>query len=131
MPSSVEARKEVIQAFTQFNESTYLHQVVALSGQGTLLRYPDLPQALEDVNNPAIQEWRSHFHVPLFIKDYGALQSTQRDIEQVLSIQKRELFTCHMEVETYTWEVLPEKLKLPLNESIVREMQWVQQALSD
>jgi hypothetical protein len=131
MKPLAEGREEVIGAFRHFNESTYLHQVVALSRQGTLLRYPDLPQALEDASNPAIQEWRSHFHVPLFVKDYGALQSTQEDIQQVLALQKRNAFTSHLEVETYTWEVLPDKLKLPLNESIIREMQWVQQALSD
>jgi len=35
-----------------------------------------------------------------------------------------------MEVETYTWEVLPDALKLPLPESIVREMLWVKDFLN-
>jgi hypothetical protein len=36
-----------------------------------------------------------------------------------------------MEVETYTWEVLPDKLRLPLKESIVRELQWVDSLLNE
>jgi hypothetical protein len=67
--------------------------------------------------------------VPLFVEDYGALQSTQADIQQVLAIQKRKPFSQFMEVETYTWEVLPDKLRLPLKESIVRELQWVRSLL--
>jgi hypothetical protein len=118
-------RGKVIEAFKQFNESTYLHQVVARQEDDSYLHYPDLPQALHDANNSFTREWRSHFHVPLFVKDYGALQSTQVDIEQVLSIQKQKPFSPFMEVETYTWEVLPDKLRLPLKESIVRELQWV------
>lgn len=118
-------RDKVVEAFKQFNESTYLHQVVARQEGDSYVRYPDLPQALQDSNNAFTREWRSHFHVPLFVKDYGALQSTQVDIEQVLAIQKQKPFSPFMEVETYTWEVLPDKLRLPLKESIVRELQCV------
>jgi hypothetical protein len=118
-------RKQVIEAFKQFNESTYLHQVVALQQDGTLQRYPDLPEALEDAMNPLTREWRSHFHVPLFVENYGSVQSTQVDIEQVLSIQKQKPFSKYLEVETYTWEVLPHELKLPMKESIAREIEWV------
>lgn len=118
-------RTKTIEAFRQFNESTYLHQVVARQEDGSFIRYPDLPEALQDANAASTREWRSHFHVPLFVKDYGVLQSTQTDIEKVLSIQKTKPFSPFMEVETYTWEVLPDKLRLPMKESIVRELQWV------
>jgi hypothetical protein len=125
MPDEPLKREPVIQAFRQFNESTYLHQVVARQADGLLKRYPDLPEALNDAQNQSTEEWRSHFHVPLFVQDYGLLESTQEDIRKVLSIQRKQPFTNHMEVETYTWEVLPEALKVPLSESIVREMEWV------
>ena len=118
-------RGKTVEAFRQFNESTYLHQVVARQEDGSFIRYPDLPEALQDANAASTREWRSHFHVPLFVKDYGLLQSTQADIEKVLSIQKTKPFSPFMEVETYTWEVLPDKLRLPMKESIVRELQWV------
>jgi len=51
--------------------------VVAREADGGLKRYPDLPEALADPGNAAAREWRSHFHVPLFVQDYGLLRSTQ------------------------------------------------------
>lgn len=122
-------RGKTADAFRQFNESTYLHQVVARQEDDTLKRYPDLPEALQDVQNAATREWRSHFHVPLFVEDYGVLQSTQSDIKKVLAVQKTKPFSRYLEVETYTWEVLPKELRLPLKESIVRELQWVKDVL--
>lgn len=122
-------RNKVIEAFAQFNESTYLHQVIARQEDGSLKRYPDLPEALVDAKNSGTREWRSHFHVPLFVGDYGSLQSTQSDIEKVLSIQKQRPVTRYLEVETYTWEVLPPEMRLPLKESIVRELEWVKKKI--
>jgi len=124
-----EFRSRIAKAFTSYNEPTYLHQVVARKDDGQFVRYRDLPQALSDYTNPSIREWRAHFHVPVFIRELGLLQSTQEDIIEVLSIQKDKPFTDHMEVETYTWEVLPEALKAPIGESIIRELNWVKELL--
>jgi len=128
MPADLSARTPIIDAFRAFNETTYLHQVIARKADG-YLHYPDLPQALEDAANPAVEEWRSHFHVPVFIDSYGVLSSTRSDIEKVLELQRKQPFTQHMEVETYTWEVLPADLKLPMDRSVSRELQWVLQQL--
>jgi hypothetical protein len=125
LPENTDERKNYIDAFRKFNEPVYLHQVIANNKNGKLLSYPDLDVALDDAFNPDVTEWRAHYHVPLFIKSYGVLESTQADIEKVLSIHDRNMVTFHLEVETYTWEVLPEDMRLPLNESIIREMQWV------
>lgn len=119
------SRQPIIEAFKKFNEPVYLHQVVAATKNHGLLRYSDMLPALEDANNPDVTEWRAHYHVPIFIQNYGLLQSTQRDIEFVLNIHAEQMLTFHLEVETYTWEVLPEEMRLPLNESIIREMEWV------
>jgi len=118
-------RKAIKQNFENFNEPTYLHQVVAKNVDGSLKRYPDLPEALREIEKPAAKEWRSHFHVPVFTKTFDQLSSTQDEIEDVLSIQKEDPFTNHLEVETYTWDVLPAELKLPLKDSIIRELEWV------
>ncbi len=128
LPAGMAARKPLIDAFREFNETTYLHQVVARKADG-YIHYPDLPQALEDAANPAVEEWRSHFHVPVFIDSYGVLSSTRSDIEKVLALQRKQPFTQHMEVETYTWDVLPADLKLPMDRSISRELHWVLQQL--
>ena len=124
MPA-VGERDQIINAISKYNEPTYLHQVIAQCSDGSLIRYPDLPEALADSTNPTVEEWRAHFHVPIFIEDMGLVKSTQSDIVQVLDIQKNNPFTNHLEVETYTWEVLPNELKVPLDESIVRELEWV------
>lgn len=125
IPGDVEERKPVIEAFKCFNEPTYLHQVVAMQKNRQLKRYADMPDALADAENPSITEWRAHFHVPLFVENYGVLQSTQKDIEQVIALHQQQPVTSHLEIETYTWEVLPGELRVPINESIVRELQWV------
>ena len=130
MEPDVIKRKAIHDTFSKFNEPTYLHQVVARKHNGSFIRYPDLPEALQDIENPEVKEWRAHFHVPVFLEDLGNLQSTQNDITEVLKLQKANQLSAHLEVETYTWEVLPKALKLPLQDSIVRELKWVKEKLS-
>lgn len=115
----------ILEAVKEFDEPTYLHQVVARQKNGTLVRYPDLPAALEDPDALCSMEWRSHFHVPLFTQRFGLLESTQKEVIEVLRLQNTQAVTDHLEVETYTWEVLPGELKVPMEDSIVREMTWV------
>jgi len=128
LPEAGIERNAVISAFRTFNEPTYLHQVIARTATG-YLHYPDLPQAISDADNTAVKEWRSHFHVPVFIDQYGLLSSTQTDIREVLQLQVKQPFTPHLEIETYTWDVLPADLKLPMDQSVSREMEWVLQQL--
>ncbi|MCU0352424.1 MAG: metabolite traffic protein EboE [Cytophagales bacterium] len=131
-------------AFGELAESTYLHQVSAsefriqkrqfgeANSEFRIRQYPDLPDALPHIHDPALAEWRTHFHVPVFVQDYSLLQSTQADIVETLRVLKspeNEPFTRHLEVETYTWEVLPPALKTNLLASIEREMRWVLEQL--
>jgi hypothetical protein len=108
----------------RFADSTYLHQVIERR-DGTLTHYPDLDVALDQRPSPAGAEWRIHFHVPLFTAEYDGLGSTQGYVEHVLDIAKRTRFTRHFEIETYTWDVLPQGLKIDLLDSIGREFEWV------
>lgn len=129
MPADASERNAVANAFSTFNEPTYLHQVIAKKANGGFVHYPDLPQALADVANKDVVEWRSHFHVPIFIEHFELLYSTQSDIREVLRLQNEQFFTQHMEVETYTWGVLPAELKLPMDQSVSREIAWVKEQL--
>ncbi len=131
LPSETDQRKKVIDAFRQFNEPVYLHQVIGRKADGSLIRYPDLPQALEDADNPAVVEWRSHFHVPLFAERYEVLHSTQSDIVRVLALQRQQPFTAHMEAETYTWDVLPQGLKEEMAASVSRELNWIRNEITN
>ena len=111
-----------------FAESTYLHQVIERRISGELHRYPDLVEALPGIQNREAAEWRIHFHVPLFVEQCGKFGSTQGQIRTAMDLLKRNQFTRHLEIETYTWDVLPPSLKQDLLESIVREYQWVIEA---
>jgi hypothetical protein len=114
-----------IEAIAKYDEPTYLHQVVARKMDGTFEKFRDLKPALEAFEKGKYAEWRVHFHVPLFLEQYNLLSSTQSEIIKTLNIQKQKPFTNHLEIETYTWGVLPTEFQMPLNESIIREIEWV------
>ena len=116
---------EKLAAIGAFNEPTYLHQVVARLTDGTLAHFADLPDALAAYDAATHREWRIHFHVPLFMERYGLLGSTQASVIEALHRQRSVPFTNHLEIETYTWGVLPPDLQAPISESISREIAWV------
>lgn len=120
-----EQKAEKLAALAQYNEPTYLHQVVALKEDGSFEKFTDLGDALNAAQTVSYQEWRVHFHVPLFIEHYGLLSSTRNDIGETLALHKQKPATNHLEIETYTWGVLPAEVQAPLNDSIVREIAWV------
>lgn len=120
--------QEKLQMIAKYNEPTYLHQVVAKKKDGSFVKFPDLNEAIAGFNDEIIS-WRVHFHVPLFLEQYGLLESTQTDIIKTLNLHKEKNFTKHLEIETYTWGVLPKEFQLPLNESIAREINWVKEIL--
>ena len=106
----------------QLAESTYLHQVVARAADGSFRRFSDLPDALAAPSNGE-EEWRIHFHVPIFVEGYGPLSSTREELESCLRLARKQRITPHLEIETYTWEVLPEEMKaLSVLEGGVRAM---------
>ncbi len=74
--------------------------------------------------------WRVHFHVPVFIEKTEHFSTTQANLSQVLQIQKMSGFCRHLEVETYTWDVLPEAYRTQsVSEAIAREVNWVRERL--
>jgi sugar phosphate isomerase/epimerase len=115
-----------------FNDGVYLHQVVERRATG-LVRYPDLAEAFaalrEDGEMP--REWRVHYHVPIFLDELGAFSSTQSFIREALALHRHAPFTDHLEVETYTWDVLPASYRTgSIVSDIARELEWAAQQLS-
>jgi hypothetical protein len=108
-----------------FDDGAYLHQVVEQRNDGSLRRFRDLGNALETIDDPEPREWRIHFHVPLFTQRYDDLNSTQEYVARLLRYIERRKPASHMEIETYTWSVLPGPLKLDLTDSVEREYRWV------
>jgi len=127
LPTQASQRQRLRERLMPFAESTYLHQVVERQPGDRLHHYPDLAAALPHLEHTPGQEWRIHFHVPIFLGDYCSLRSTQADLWRVL--QMLPTGCQHLEIETYTWEVLPPALKLDLLASIQREYEWVLAAL--
>lgn len=112
-------------ALRPFDEPVYLHQVIQQNADGSMTRYPDLPEALPHIGDPKAEEWRVHFHVPIFLDRFGAFESTQDTIIDTFELLRERQFTGHLEIETYTWDVLPPELKQDIQTSIGREYDWV------
>ncbi|GAB4518432.1 MAG: metabolite traffic protein EboE [Anaerolineae bacterium] len=125
LPDDSAERELLRESLEKFQESTYLHQVLQQNANGTVTQYPDLPEALPNIMNPDAQQWRIHFHVPIFIDQYASFSSTQDGILSTFALLKERPFTPYLEVETYTWDVLPEDMKIDRLESIERELRWV------
>jgi sugar phosphate isomerase/epimerase len=128
-PGAAEAA-DLAERLRPFADATYLHQVVERRNGG-LRHFLDLPDALEHPAEASSGHWRIHFHVPLFTDTYGQLGSTQAYVAEVLSYILQTGTTRHLEIETYTWDVLPAGLKAPLLDSIAREYEWVLETIRD
>lgn len=120
------AISEIWDFLARFDEPTYLHQVTEKI-EGKVKTYNDLPIVLKNKND--FTELRAHFHVPIFLEQFEKLYSTQDDIIKVIAYLKQNAIAEHLEVETYTWGVLPKELKKELTESLVREINWVKERL--
>jgi hypothetical protein len=121
---SVDAASEG--ALTAFDDGVYLHQVVERQN-GVISRFIDLPPALAALRaGTAGGEWRVHCHVPVFLETADLLQSTQPTLRQALGCVRDRSVSPHLEVETYTWSVLPPQLRqASLVDAIAQELQWV------
>ena len=114
-----------------FDEPVYLHQVVARGGDGRLERFLDLPDALARIEENLGREWRIHFHVPIFLAQLEAFSTTQDFLREVLALHRAEPVTEHLEVETYTWDVLPAaQRQVAVSAAIARELTWVKERLA-
>jgi sugar phosphate isomerase/epimerase len=126
-----ELSQDALRALGAYVEPVYLHQVVARTKGGELLRYVDLPQALASAEALAADEWRVHFHVPLYREKLERFVNTQPFLADILALWKRAPFSEQLEVETYTWDVLPpEQQSGGVVTSIARELDWVMEQLS-
>lgn len=91
-----------------FDEPVYLHQVGARDASGRLHVAADLPEALASVAWRGRGPWRVHFHVPVFReRAAGSLTTTRPFLDRVLARVAAGGVTDHVEIETYTWDVLP------------------------
>lgn len=107
-PADAAAREHL----ARFVEPRYLHQTFgkSRSGDGTL-SLVDLTR--EHALNPPQEwlkcsAWRVHFHVPVNERSLGPLNTTYPVLAEALAAVQRLTYDPHLEVETYTWNVLPQ-----------------------
>lgn len=120
------------QRLAAFAEDVYLHQVVERTRED-LRRYVDLPDAFAAQTRGGSAEpvqWRVHFHVPIFLSEMSGFQTTQDHLVELLDTLRKHSPTPCLEVETYTWDVLPPEYRtVDVATAIARELTWVRERL--
>ncbi|RJK97012.1 metabolite traffic protein EboE [Vallicoccus soli] len=123
-------------ALGAFSEERFVHQVreERPGATGPLPGTDDLPEALDGAL-PGDRAWRVHFHVPVHAEPAGPLRSTAPELSATLRavVAGEDPLTDHVEVETYTWGVLPEGAHPGDDAGVVRgiaaEVAWVRDEL--
>jgi hypothetical protein len=130
-PPAAEARRAALKQIAQFNERRYLHQTVVRRDNEDVF-FEDLQLALAaEADNPR-GEWRVHYHMPIYLTEFGRLRATQAQILECLAAARRFSHCQHYEVETYAWDVLPAELRhAELAAGIAEEMKWFENQMSN
>lgn len=126
-------RQQVLAALGDFVEATYLHQVKARGNEGRVHAWADLPAALGADELSSCAELRIHFHVPLFSEQLllPELSGSQNALLQTFDyLADHPGFRPVLEVETYSWNVLPAALRPQSGQALLRgiaaELRWVE-----
>ncbi len=113
------------EALRRYIEPRYLHQTLAQTGDGRIARAVDLSNDLldhPDADFRAADRWRIHFHVPVDAEMLGPLKTTRPALKEALQAVAALDYAPHLEVETYTWEIMPGRERIDLAEALTREM---------
>lgn len=125
-----EVTEETVEVLSRYAQTIYLTQTLERR-DGRITKYLNLEDAFAAWrSDPGPREWRVHFHVPVFLDDLGPFRSTRFAIEEALAVHKETPLSAQLEIETYTWDVLPESLKTgDIVEYVCRELEWVRDEL--
>lgn len=118
--------EEARQALATFVEPRYLHQTIARQPDGSINRFTDLSEQLAvdpDDTFRSADEWRVHFHVPVDAESLGPLGTTREDLKLALSEVPALDYAPHLEIETYTWEVLPDGGRVSIVDGLTAEVE--------
>ena len=123
--------QSIVDTLKRYANTIYLTQTVEKKN-GKLTRFLNLEDAFAAwEKDPGPREWRTHFHVPVFLDDLGPFRTTRFAIEDALRFHKLKPLSRQLEIETYTWDVLPDNLKTgDIVDYVCRELDWVRGQLS-
>ncbi|MFG6477290.1 metabolite traffic protein EboE [Microbacterium sp. P06] len=124
-----------LEALAPFAEARYVHQVRARPTASVVdFAVDDLPQVLQaDAAWPTDRPWRVHVHIPLHATPQPPLRATTEVLLSAVAavLQTPHGADAHLDVETYTWSVLPEHLRPEtLVDGIAAELRWASAHLS-
>jgi hypothetical protein len=126
LPNPARARKGYA-ALRAMDEPRFLHQFCGADASGAIVwrgaDLCDLPASLEAEGRADVAELRTHFHVPLYLKRWKALRTTQEETRSALEETVARGLCSHLVLETYTWPVLVEESRLA--GGIARELRWL------
>jgi hypothetical protein len=122
--------QSTVEALAQYAKTVYLSQTVEKKN-GRITWFLNLEDAFTAwKTDPGPREWRTHFHVPVFLDDLGPFRTTRFALEEALKVHKATPLSRQLEIETYTWDVLPAHLKTgDIVEYVCREIEWVRAQL--
>ena len=123
---------EAADTLAAYAEPRFLHQTRERRN-GVVAGVDDLDEAIGG-GLPGEAEWRIHFHVPVHA---GGEQTTQPQLEATLAalVGGPAPQTHHLEVETYTWTVLPPDRRpaddAGLVDALAHELEWTSERLQE
>jgi hypothetical protein len=126
-----EVTQDMVNSLRRYADTVYLTQTMEKK-DGEMTEFLNLEDAFEAWDkDPGPREWRTHFHVPVFLEELGDFRTTRFAIEDALAFHKAAPCSDQLEIETYTWDVLPEHLKTgDIVDYVTRELEWVQEQLA-
>lgn len=125
---------EDVERLRRLAGTIYLSQTVERR-DGEITRHLNIEDAIAaweaDADRTAPREWRVHFHVPIFLERLGELQTTRAATADALALHREQPLSRHVEIETYTFDVLPEEFKTgDIVEYVSREIAWAKDELA-
>jgi sugar phosphate isomerase/epimerase len=121
-------------ALRRFVEPRYLHQVFARLPDGRAIGAADLTATFLDSPGEEFASasvWRVHFHVPVHAERMGPLGTTRAALRPALAAVAGLSYAPHVEVETYTWSVLPGEGSADLVAGLAAEIDATQRLMDE
>ena len=121
-----EVTQGAVDTLKKYAKTIYLTQTIE-KRNGKINHYLNVDDAIAAFEkDPGGQrEWRTHIDVPVFLDDLGQFRTTRFAIEDALRFHKQKPLSRHLEVETYTWDMLPDSLKTgDIVDYVCRELDW-------